>query len=109
LINALPDSVLASARDLLKRIQASQPEIQFAGASSAITREPGERPQHGSRSTSRTEDGALIRQTRELFHGHEIAMMERFQMSDDSKQLKYSQHLRGPKREHQIEIDFDLT
>jgi hypothetical protein len=62
-----------------------------------------------SRFSSRTEDGALVRHIREFFQGHEILLMERFQMSEDSKQLKYSQQLRGPNREHQIEIDFDLT
>ena len=62
-----------------------------------------------SRFSSRTEGGALIRHIREFFQGHEILVVESLKMSEDSKQLKYTQHLRGPKREHQIEIDFDLT
>ena len=122
LIDTLPEGAVSAAGSMLRRMQTwpleVAPEIaerwrqrerlgmsgQIGGSWIMGSGEMGE----GSRFSSRTEDGALIRETREVFHGHVIAMVERFKMSEDGRQIKYSQQLRGPKREHQLEIDFDL-
>jgi hypothetical protein len=128
LIDALPEAALPHARNMLRRMQTWPPElppeiaegrklrgtlgwgggIGSGGMTGSFSVSSGSRGE-GSRFSSRIENGALIRQTHEVFHGHEIAMTEQFKMSEDSKQLKYSQQLRGPKREHQLNIDFDLT
>jgi hypothetical protein len=124
LVDTLPEAALKQAHNVLKRLQTWPPKLPPEIAE--LWRNQGKLPPGGdegemggrfsvtgtgdhSRFSTRTEDGALIRHTREFFHGHEIVVMERFKMSEDSKHLKYSQHLRGPNREQQLEIDFDLT
>jgi hypothetical protein len=123
LVDTLPEAALKQARGALKRLQTWPPKLppeiaelqrrqeklrpglDVGGAGSFTLTGKGD----SSRFSTHTEDGALIRHIREFFHGHEIVVIERFQMSEDSKHLKYSQLLRGPNREQQLEIDFDLT
>jgi hypothetical protein len=120
LIDSLPEGALLPTRNVLMRMQTLSPEAPLeiselrpprktflAGGGVAGAWVGGARGD-GSRFSSRMEDGALIREKREVFHGHEITMWESFKMSDDGKQLKYSQHLRGPKRENQLDIDFEV-
>ncbi len=127
LIDGMPEGALPQARAMLRRMQTWPPEppeiaerrklrgilgsgddVWGSGMTGSLSVGSGSR-RDGSRFSSRIENGALIRQTHEVFHGHEISMTEQFKMSEDSKQLKYSQQLHGPNRDHQIEIDFDLT
>ena len=126
LIDSLPEAALMAARNTLMRMQTWPPELSphladlrrqrerlgltgsMGGITDAWTSGAGGRHE-GSRFRSYTEDGALIRESSIVFQGHEITLMERLKMSEDAKQLSYSQQLRGPKREHHIEIDFDLT
>ena len=59
--------------------------------------------------TNRIEDGIPTRETRWLIQNHDIALVERLKIAEDTKKLTYSHHLRGPKTNHQFELDIDLT
>lgn len=116
LINSLPDSAFGAAANMLRRLQSGplpgpgvirggRRNIGMAGAriGHPIAAEVA------SHFSTHMEDGTHVRESRVSLLGHAIAMTERIQIAENSKVLKYSQTLRGPKRDHQIDIDFDLT
>ena len=64
----------------------------------------------GHFSTSRTEDGGRILETRHVYRGIEITLSQRMQLSDDGKTLSYSEEIRGPKEQgYQNTFDFDVS
>jgi ATP-dependent Clp protease ATP-binding subunit ClpA len=63
---------------------------------------------HSRRTSSRMEDGVYVTETRQMFAGHEITLIERMQVKDGGKVLHYSQEIRGPKKDHRFEVDFDI-
>ncbi len=46
---------------------------------------------------------------RRAYMGHEFAISEEFEIRAEGKILKYTQKLSGPNKDHQFELDFDLT
>jgi len=60
------------------------------------------------RTSTRLEEGVHVRETHQLFAGHEITVIERMQINDGGSVLHYLQEIRGPKKEHRFEVDFEL-
>jgi len=46
--------------------------------------------------------------TTRICHGHEIRTIERFQLSEDGKQLVYHVEVQGPAKTGHYEITFEL-
>jgi hypothetical protein len=119
LVNSLPEGALFAVCNMLKRMQTWP--MGMASQLAAMRRQWGSGmtgssstgwsgPIHeGSHSSSRTEDGAVIRETRTYVQGHEITILEKLKISDDGKKIGYSQQLHGPKADHLFDIDFDIT
>jgi Clp amino terminal domain, pathogenicity island component len=71
--------------------------------------DPQDRFYDGRVSSSYLENGASVTETHGFFQGHEITMIERVRISDDHKILRYSQEIRGPKKNHTFDLDFDVS
>jgi ATP-dependent Clp protease ATP-binding subunit ClpA len=54
------------------------------------------------------EGAGRVIETRRLFHGHEIVLVERLTLSEDGKTISYTQEISGPGRSAQHTIDFDV-
>jgi hypothetical protein len=74
----------------------------------AATMNPYGEVRDGLSSTSRTENGARVHETRHTFRGIEITISQRMELSDDGKTLLYSEQIHGPKSQgyrHTVEFD----
>jgi hypothetical protein len=49
-----------------------------------------------------------VSETRRFIEGHEINTLERVRINGEKKLLSWSQRIRGPKREHHFDIDFEI-
>jgi hypothetical protein len=72
-------------------------------------RDARSRPGFSSRSSSRTEDGTHVVETRRTIRGHEIVTVERFRLSDDGRTVSYSQEVKGPKATTVRVLDVDVS
>jgi hypothetical protein len=62
----------------------------------------------GNFSSSRIEDGARVSETRRFIEGYEINTLERVRIDREKKLLSWSMKILGPKREHHLDIDFEI-
>jgi hypothetical protein len=68
------------------------------------------RPVWGPRESSAVRMGPFwTHEQRREFMGHEITVTEHFELTNSGKTLKYTQKLAGPGKEHQFEIEFDVS
>lgn len=79
------------------------------GGGGSWTADSQGRLRDGSLSSNRIEDGARVTETHRFFQGHEITIIERLRISEETTTLSYSQTIHGPKRDHSFEIDFDIS
>jgi len=93
-------------------LEAVRQEILRNSKGSAAVRVPasvGNELRPGQFSSTHGDDGTLVIETNRFYQSHKITLIERLKVSDDGKTLQYSQELRGPKKEHQFTIDFDVS
>jgi hypothetical protein len=106
MIDALPEAVLTEAFNMLKLIQTRAARL-------TATVEEKQRPKLLSGfiggTTNWIKDGVQTRETHWQIQDHEITLIERLKIDEAANKLTYSQHLRGPKTNHQFELDIDLT
>jgi Clp amino terminal domain, pathogenicity island component len=117
LVASLPEGAIEHACRMLERMQVWPPVPPprpprpgfggMGGGSSWMTDAEG-RVRDGSFSSSRIEDGVRVSETRRFIEGHEINTLERVRVDQEKKLLSWSQRIRGPKREHHFDIDFEI-
>jgi len=88
-------------------IRPGMTDVRVSGGSWNI--DSRDRLRDGSYCSGRVEDGVRVTETHRFFRGHEITIVERLRATEDGKTLSYSQEIHGPKRDHSIEIDFDIS
>ena len=123
LIESLPDRVLAPAHGALLHLQHGQLRKPLAPPRVAELRaEWRERMRETGGSavgfmgagpmpvSIRLEGRAAVFETLRFYHGHEITIVERIELADDGRVLKYSQQILGPKnKDHSSAVDFDIS
>ncbi len=111
LVDRLPESGMATAAGFLRNLESLMLHGMPAGFRGAGWRPGFGTPAEGRVSTSRKDpDGVMVVESRQLVHGHEILVVERFRVSDDRKKLTYSHEARGPKEQEQRhEFEFEIS
>jgi hypothetical protein len=121
IVDELPENSLAAALAMLEnfkffpRLASVPPSLGGGGTLKSVMLAGSGFDTHGNlrdghSSTSRTEDGVRIFETRHLYRGIEITLSQRMQLSDDGKTLSYSEEIRGPKQQVcRNTFDFDVS
>ena len=107
-----PARIAEIKKEMQERFRAGlRPGQQGAmgGSGGGWTTDAQGRLRTGSFSSGRIEDGVHVTETHRFFEGHEITIIERARIKEESKTLSWSQQIQGPKREHHVEIDFDIS
>jgi hypothetical protein len=120
LVASLPEAAIEHAGRMLQRLQVWPPVppprpgppgrgwMGGGGGGGSWTSDAEGKVRDGNFSSSRMEDGVRVTETRRFIEGHEINTLERIDVNQEKKLLSWSQRIRGPKREHHFDIDFEI-
>ena len=114
LVDTLPPVQLEQALRALHFLQSEVAEEQVERLVEFVEQRKAEPPPVGmgggwrTYSFSREEDGAQVIETHRFYHGHEVLLIERLSLNQEGSTLTYAQEIKGPKKELQHTIDFDV-
>ena len=109
LIDELPESSLGLVKMMMDRMAGGR--LPLVSTHQEMQRDTEGKIREGRFTSFRQENGAIVVETQQFLHGHQISLTERLQVSEDGKTLTYSQEIVGPKPEqqHKHAMQFDVS